>query len=301
MNRLTLLQGCGLAIMSLTGTHHAAAPVATPYPDAAAGDGNTQQGYNPLRWAEDWRGMLDPAKRNDVFDRLKYIPIGSDDLYLTLSGELRTRVNYFPNPQGRKSEHQRQDSYRIRRCRPPPQRAFPYIRRTCPRADGRQERRFAIGYAFEHVAGPAGLHRRIEPAAGEPRQQHGADQSDRRASPKARGVDNFLQALPVQGATDRRVFTAQDRRLVGEARDCDGTPRPVPGRAHTGDLQRAGRIVPEATVPRMSVRERARQFGPDADLPEVHWMLRLRGDPSAMLHDYGLNRRDPARPSGLAL
>ena len=131
MNRLSLLQGCGLAIVGLGATQRATAqerppsqieaqntqvpatPVATPYPDAAAGDGNTQQGYNPLRWAEDWRKMRDPAKRDDAFDSLKYIPIGSDDVYLTLSGELRTRVNYFSNPQGRKAEHQRQDSYRI--------------------------------------------------------------------------------------------------------------------------------------------------------------------------------------------
>ncbi len=131
MNRLSLLQCCGLAIVGLSATHHASAqerppsqieaqntqvpatPVATPYPDAATGDGNTQQGYNPLRWAEDWRSMRDPAKRNDIFDSLKYIPIGSNDVYLTLSGELRARVNYFSNPQGRKSEHQRQDSYRI--------------------------------------------------------------------------------------------------------------------------------------------------------------------------------------------
>lgn len=109
MNRLSLLHGCGLAIVGLNVTQHAtaqerppsqvaaqntqvpAAPVATPYPDAAAGDGNTQQGYNPLRWAEDWRSMRDPAKRDNVFDRLKFIPIGSDDVYLTLSGELRAR------------------------------------------------------------------------------------------------------------------------------------------------------------------------------------------------------------------
>ena len=57
--------------------------------------------------------MRDPAKRDDLLDRLKYIPIGADDVYLTLSGELRARVNYFSNPQGRKAEHQRQDSYRI--------------------------------------------------------------------------------------------------------------------------------------------------------------------------------------------
>ncbi|WP_244646673.1 alginate export family protein [Sphingomonas sp. CFBP 8760] len=131
MNRLSPMRGYGLAILGLTATHPASAqegppsaiearntqvpatPVAAPYPDAAAGDGNTQQGYNPLRWAEDWRRMRDPAKRDDLLDRLKYIPIGSDDVYLTLSGELRARVNYFSNPQGRKAEHQRQDSYRI--------------------------------------------------------------------------------------------------------------------------------------------------------------------------------------------
>ena len=131
MNRLSPMRGYGFAILGLTATHPASAqegppsaiearntqvpatPVAAPYPDAAAGDGNTQQGYNPLRWAEDWRRMRDPAKRDDLLDRLKYIPIGSDDVYLTLSGELRARVNYFSNPQGRKAEHQRQDSYRI--------------------------------------------------------------------------------------------------------------------------------------------------------------------------------------------
>lgn len=131
MNRLFPMRRCGVAILGLTATHPATAqdrppsaiearetqvpatPVATPYPDAAAGDGNTQQGYNPLRWAEDWRKMRDPANRDDFLDTLKYIPLGSDDAYLTLSGELRTRVNYFSNPQGRKAEHQRQDSYRI--------------------------------------------------------------------------------------------------------------------------------------------------------------------------------------------
>lgn len=131
MNRLFLTQGCGVAILSLALTHEAAAqekppsaiearktqvpatPVAAPYPDAAAGDGNTQQGFNPLRWAEDWRNMRDPSKRDDFLDRLKYISIGSDSVYLTLSGELRARVNYFSNPQGRDAEYQRQDSYRV--------------------------------------------------------------------------------------------------------------------------------------------------------------------------------------------
>ena len=39
----------------------------------------------------------DPAKRDDPLDRLKYIPLDDDgDIYLTLSGELRLRVNKAP-------------------------------------------------------------------------------------------------------------------------------------------------------------------------------------------------------------
>lgn len=88
-------------------------PVVAVYPTAAAGDGNTTAGYNPLRWAEDWRKMRDPAQRDDPLDRLKYIPLGSDDVYLTLSGELRLRMNTTSNPQAIELPYQRQDAYRV--------------------------------------------------------------------------------------------------------------------------------------------------------------------------------------------
>lgn len=90
-----------------------ATPIVTAYPTAAAGDGNTANGYNPLRWAEDWTKMRDPAKRDDPIDQIKYIPLGSDDVYLTVSGELRLRMNTTSNPQARELPYQRQDAYRV--------------------------------------------------------------------------------------------------------------------------------------------------------------------------------------------
>ncbi|MFV0622601.1 alginate export family protein [Sphingomonas sp. ac-8] len=95
-------------------TRNPATPTVTAYPSAAAGDGPTTAGYNLSRWAEDWRAYRDPAKRDDPLDRLKYLPIDSDgDVYLTLSGELRLRVNETTNPNLRESPAQRQDINRI--------------------------------------------------------------------------------------------------------------------------------------------------------------------------------------------
>lgn len=92
----------------------AASPAAESYPAAASGDGVTAGGYNQSRWAEDWTRFRDPAKIDDPLDRLKYIPIAADgDVYLTLSGELRLRMNHTTNPNLRDSEAQRQDINRI--------------------------------------------------------------------------------------------------------------------------------------------------------------------------------------------
>ena len=91
-----------------------AAPILTTYPGAAVGDGATTNGYNLSRWAEDWRVMRDPAKRKGLLDRLKYLPLDADgDIYLTLSGELRLRVNQTTNPGLRDARAQRQDINRI--------------------------------------------------------------------------------------------------------------------------------------------------------------------------------------------
>lgn len=89
-----------------------AAPVR--YPDAANGEVTTVNGYTLSRWAEDWSSMRDATKRDDFLDRLKYLPLAADgDVYLTLSGELRLRINETTNPVLRETEAQRQDIVRI--------------------------------------------------------------------------------------------------------------------------------------------------------------------------------------------
>lgn len=106
-----------LATPALAGNDPAPPPAAYPpaaYPLAARGDGAPTNGYHLSRWAEDWRVMRDPARRDDPLDRLKYLPI--DDagaVYLTLSGEARLRVNLTTNPGLREARAQRQDISRL--------------------------------------------------------------------------------------------------------------------------------------------------------------------------------------------
>ncbi|WP_203310136.1 alginate export family protein [Sphingomonas beigongshangi] len=95
-------------------TRNPAAPIAQSYPAAAAGDGATTNGFNLSRWAEDWSGYRDAKKRDDPLDRLKFLPLDGDgDVYLTLSGEFRLRVNHTTNPNLRDARAQRQDINRI--------------------------------------------------------------------------------------------------------------------------------------------------------------------------------------------
>src|SRR3990170_7499572 len=53
--------------------------------------------YTPVRWNEDYSYLKDPAKRTDFFDPVKYIPLGRDDIYLSLGGQFRERYEYFDN------------------------------------------------------------------------------------------------------------------------------------------------------------------------------------------------------------
>lgn len=54
--------------------------------------------YSVSRWNEDWSFLRDPAKRRDIFDPVKFIPLtGTDDVYLTLSGMSRLRYETFGN------------------------------------------------------------------------------------------------------------------------------------------------------------------------------------------------------------
>lgn len=91
-----------------------AAPGAESYPEAAAGDGGTTGGYALSRWAEDWSALCGPAKRKDAIDALKCIRADEDgDIYTTLSGEVRLRVNHTTNPNLRDRRAQRQDIRRL--------------------------------------------------------------------------------------------------------------------------------------------------------------------------------------------
>ncbi|MHA6720361.1 alginate export family protein [Sphingomonas sp. RS6] len=89
-------------------------PSTYPYPNQADGFGVKLGGYNVSRWAEDWRVMRDPKKRDDILDRLKYLPISGDGtVYATLSGELRLRQDYISHPNLTPVAHRREQLLRV--------------------------------------------------------------------------------------------------------------------------------------------------------------------------------------------
>ncbi|MBB3472298.1 alginate export family protein [Sphingomonas sp. BK345] len=91
-----------------------ATPIASEYPAAGIGEGTAQGKYNVSRWAEDWRAMADADQRDDPLDRLKYLPLTEDgSVYLSLSGELRYRVQATTNPDLRDRAAQRQERLRV--------------------------------------------------------------------------------------------------------------------------------------------------------------------------------------------
>jgi len=112
----TLIPACLLSMLSLADTTSVAAQTAPPpgYPVAAQGEGATTNGYSISRWAEDWRAYRDANKRQDLLDRLKYLPLNPEgDIYLTLSGEARLRMNLTSTPQLIEGPEQRQDILRL--------------------------------------------------------------------------------------------------------------------------------------------------------------------------------------------
>src|SRR5271154_706304 len=55
--------------------------------------------YSNARYDDDFSYLRDPSCRNDLWDPLKYIPLGSRrDWYLSLGGEIRERYERFNNP-----------------------------------------------------------------------------------------------------------------------------------------------------------------------------------------------------------
>src|SRR5262245_33706308 len=54
-----------------------------------------QRQYLPNLADEDWSFLKDPAKQNDWWDPAKYVPLGRDGWYMTVSGEIRFRPEGF--------------------------------------------------------------------------------------------------------------------------------------------------------------------------------------------------------------
>ena len=65
------------------------APAQSPAPRA-----EERRPFNILRQEEDWRFLRDPKKRTDVWDKWKYIPLGSKG-WLTLGGQVREFYEYI--------------------------------------------------------------------------------------------------------------------------------------------------------------------------------------------------------------
>ena len=53
--------------------------------------------YKSLRYDEDWSGLRDPECRTDLFDDLKFVPLG-EQAHMSLGGEARLRYERYSNP-----------------------------------------------------------------------------------------------------------------------------------------------------------------------------------------------------------
>ena len=54
--------------------------------------------YQALRFEEDWSAIREGSARPDLWDRLKFVPIGSSGTYVTLAGEARERYEVLDHP-----------------------------------------------------------------------------------------------------------------------------------------------------------------------------------------------------------
>ncbi len=54
--------------------------------------------YKFLRYEEDYRYLRDTSAHSDLWDPIKYIPLGSESIYLSLGGEIRERFESYSAP-----------------------------------------------------------------------------------------------------------------------------------------------------------------------------------------------------------
>jgi hypothetical protein len=85
MIRTACLSGSVLAVATATlaQTTKPAAPTTAP-------------AYTVLRYDENYSSLNNPDRRTDLFDPIKFIPIG-DDSSLSIGGQARYRYEYFNN------------------------------------------------------------------------------------------------------------------------------------------------------------------------------------------------------------
>src|SRR4051812_33096106 len=57
---------------------------------------NSPPSYTLVRWDENYSYLKDPQQRTDLFDSIKYIPLGENS-YLSLGGQARYRYEFFNN------------------------------------------------------------------------------------------------------------------------------------------------------------------------------------------------------------
>lgn len=88
--RTALLLGLAVlginALPALAQASKPAAPAKDPTPS-----------YSKVRWDEDYSYLKNGTSKPDMFDSIKYIPLGRDDFYLSLGGQVRERYEYFNN------------------------------------------------------------------------------------------------------------------------------------------------------------------------------------------------------------
>lgn len=68
---------------------------------AAQAQSTTPEGrpaYQPFRYDEDWSFLAKEARHSDWLDPLKYIPLGREDWYATIGGEIRERFELLDQP-----------------------------------------------------------------------------------------------------------------------------------------------------------------------------------------------------------
>ena len=65
--------------------------------DQPASSGEPVRSYTLLGEDEDWSFLKDPSLRQDLWDPLKYIPLGPDDWYLSIGGGARQVLEQVGN------------------------------------------------------------------------------------------------------------------------------------------------------------------------------------------------------------